>query len=103
VAQHFTGLVERSTLSEQLRRQCVAEKMAAFAGRIYARADQCPSGDRVDVRETVNGCPMSKEHMTAQRARACGAQVDCDGFADVRRERASARPESLWGDNGLTS
>ncbi len=90
MAEQFADLVERSAFPKQIGRQCVAEEMCAFASRIDASADQRPPDDCGDcdgVCETTNGSSMSKEHMTADTARTARAQVDCDRFTNVGRQR----------------
>ena len=87
---------------KQIGRQCVAEEMGAFAGRIDASADQRPPDDRGDcdgIRETTKRSSMSEKHMTADTARTARAQVDCDGFTNVGRQRQLC-PASTLAPNG---
>ncbi len=102
MAKQLADLVERSALSKQIGRQCVAEEMGAFADRIDASADQRPPDDCGDcdgVRETMNGSPMSKENMTADTVRTARAQIDCDSFTDVGGYRQLC-PSATLAPNG---
>ena len=60
-----------------------------LSGGVDASADQRPPddcGDRNGVRETMNGCSMSKEHMATDATRTARAQVDCDRLTDISRQ-----------------
>jgi hypothetical protein len=88
MTEQFPDLVKRCAFPKQIGRQCVAEEMGAFAGRIDASVDQRPSDDCGDcdgIPETAKRSSMSEKHMTADTARTARAQVDCDSFANIGR------------------
>ena len=102
MTEQFPNFVKRCAFSKQIGRQCVAEEVGAFAGRIDASADQRPPDDCGDcdgIPETAKRSSMSKKHTTADTARTASVQVDCDSFTNVGWQW-QLRPASTLAPNG---